>query len=163
MVWHDEAIQIHVHPPTDTQVREYVASRGRHPSGAHAQIPAGEAVSHSFPSEPEGSQQQFHLALRDLDDAPLRQVMEELQQERARREGTTPSLGSPLGQWWGPVGGLDVDLDDGEVTLLQGVGDGDLTSWHSGLQALLKQRRMLVTSSVHLWLTKVRYLKNKHI
>ena len=74
--------------------------------------------------------------------------MEELQQETARREGTAPPLGSPLGWWCGPVGGIDADLDDREVTL-QGGGDGDLVSCHSGSQALLKQWRMLVASYPH--------------
>ena len=60
--------------------------------------------------------------------------MEELKQETERWEGTVPPLGSPLGQWCGPLGGLDVDLGDGEVTL-QGGGDGDLVSQCSGLQA----------------------------
>ena len=36
-----------------------------------------------------------------------------------------PPIGSPLGQWHGPVGGVDADLDDREVTLQEG-GDGDL-------------------------------------
>ena len=144
MVWHDEPIKIHVCPPKGAQVRKYVALRGRPPSGAHAQIPRGEAVSQSSPSEP---QQQFHLVLRDLDDAQIRQVVEELQQETARREGTAPPLGPPLGWWHGPAGGVDSDLDDGEVTL-QGGGDGDLVSQHSGLQGPFKQR-MLVTSSAH--------------
>ena len=74
------------------------------------------------PSSPSKPQQQFHLALRDLDDVQLRQVMEELQQETSKREGTAPPLGSPLHQWWCPVGGLDPDLDDGEVTLQGGMG-----------------------------------------
>ena len=44
-VWHDESIKIHVCPPADTHVREYVASRDRHPSGAQALIMSGEVVS----------------------------------------------------------------------------------------------------------------------
>ena len=81
-VWHDEPIKICVHPPTGARVREYVVSRGRCPSGAPTQILGGEAVSQS---SPRGPQQQFHLVLWDLDDVQLGQVMEELQQETARR------------------------------------------------------------------------------
>ena len=57
--------------------------------------PGRGAVSQSSPSEPQEPKQQFALALRDLDDAQLRQVMEELQQETARSEGTAPPLGHP--------------------------------------------------------------------
>ena len=85
-----------------------------------------------FPVSPvsptlKGTPPQLHLALRDLNDAQLRQVMEDLQQETARKEGAAPPIGSPLGWWWVPVGGVDADLDDGEVTLQMG-GDGDLVS-----------------------------------
>ena len=142
MVGHDEPIRICVHPPMGA---EYMALRSRHPSSAHAQIPGGEVVSQSSLIEP---QQQFHLALRDLEDAQLRQVMEELQQETAGGEGTATLLGTPFGWWQGPVGGLDADLDDGEVTLQRG-GDGDLASQCSSLQAPFKQRGMLVASSAH--------------
>ena len=48
-VWHDEPMKFHVCPPTGTQVREYVAVRGRHPSGTQAQIPVGKVVP-SLPS-----------------------------------------------------------------------------------------------------------------
>ena len=88
------------------------------------------------------------MALRDLDYAQLRQVMEDLWQEAARREGAAPSMGSPLSQWWVSVGGANANLEDREVTL-QG-GNGDLMSHHSSSKALLEQRRMLVASSAHL-------------
>ena len=97
--WHDESIRLCVYPPTSAQVREYMASRSRCPSGTQAPIQSEEGVPKLSPSEPLESWLQFHLALRDLDDVQLRHVMEELQQETARRERTTPPLGSPLGQW----------------------------------------------------------------
>ena len=61
-----------------------MAMRSRHLSSAQAQIPGGEVVSQSSPSEP---QLQFHLAIRDLSDAQLKEVLEDLQLETARREG----------------------------------------------------------------------------
>ena len=118
------------YPPTGTQVREYVAIRGRHPSGALAQIPGGEAVSQSSSSgsyPEEGPLLQPHLAIRDLDDAQLREALEELQLEMARRKGMALPLGSPLGRWWVPAGGGKANLDDGEVALHRGR-DGDLES-----------------------------------
>ena len=96
MVWHDEPIKIHMHLPTDAQVKEYVALRGRHPSGAQTQIPSGEEVPQYSPSEPQGSQPQLHLAIRDLSDAQLREALEELQLKTARREVMAPPLRSPL-------------------------------------------------------------------
>ena len=63
MVWHNEPIKIHIHPPTGAQVREYMALRGRHPSSALTQILGGEAVSQSYPSEAQGPQSQFYLPL----------------------------------------------------------------------------------------------------
>ena len=116
MVWHDEPIKICVHPPMGAQVREYVVLRGRHPSSAQAQMQGGEVVSQSSPSEPWGPQQYFALALRDLDDAQVRQVMEELQQETAKRDGITLRLGSPFSLWHGPAAGVDADLDDRKMT-----------------------------------------------
>ena len=90
MSLHDEPIQICVHQPTGTQGREYVALRGRCPSGTQVQIQGGE-VSQSSPSEPQGPQPQLHMAIRGLDDAQLREALEELLLEMP--------LGSPVGQW----------------------------------------------------------------
>ena len=113
------------------------------------QIPGGEVVSQSSPSEPYpegGPQPQLHLAIRDLDDAQLKEALEDLQLEIARREGMAPPHGSPLGWWWVTVDGGKASLDDGEVAL-QGGGNGDLASQCSSMWAPLEQRRMLVTSS----------------
>ena len=49
--------------------------------------------------------------------------------ETARRERMAPLMESSLGQWQDPMGGVDADMDDGEVTL-QGEGDWDLASQH---------------------------------
>ena len=90
MVWCNEPIKIHVHPPTGVQLGEYIALRDRHPSGAQAQILGGETVSQSSPSELQGSQPQLHLTLRELDNAQVREVVDEMQLETTRREGIAP-------------------------------------------------------------------------
>ena len=72
MAWCDEPIRLHICPPTGTQVREYVALRGKHPYGIKVQPPDVEVVSQSSPSDPQGPWLQPHLAIRDLDDAKLR-------------------------------------------------------------------------------------------
>ena len=77
--------------------------------------------------------------------------MEDIWQEAARREGAAPPRGSPIGWWLAPGGGVDTDFKDEEVTLQEG-GSRDLGSHHSSLQAPLKHKGMLVTSSAHLWL-----------
>ena len=61
----------------------------------------------------------------------------------------SPSDGATYGLVVGPVRGVDAKLEDKEV-FFQGGGDGDPVSCCSSLQAPLKQRRMLVTSSAHL-------------
>ena len=43
--WHDKPIRLHIHPPTNTKVRDYIAVRGRCPSGAHVWIPGEEVMS----------------------------------------------------------------------------------------------------------------------
>ena len=59
-----------------------------------------------------GPPPQFHMVLRDLDDAQLRQVMEDIWKEAARRESTAPPRGSPQvssftqlhnTSWWQPL------------------------------------------------------------
>ena len=123
MVWHDEPIKLYICQPTDAQISAYIAARGGHPSCTPVKNPGLEVISQSSPcaSHPEEEPQpQLHLAIRDLDDSQLRQAMEELQWDAARREGTVPPLGSLLGQWLVPVGGVMTDLDDGEVTLQRG-------------------------------------------
>ena len=124
MMWHNKPIRHCIHPPTSTQVREYVAVRGRCPSSAQTQTLVEEVVSQSPPISPilKGAPPWFHMTLNDTQ---LRQVMEDLQQEAARREGAAPPVGSPLGQWSVPAGEVDANLEDGEMTL-QGGGDGDL-------------------------------------
>ena len=86
-----------------------------------------------------------------LDDAQLWEVLDEIKLETARREGMAAPLMSPLGQWHGPAGGVDANLDDGEVNLQGGRwwGPSELAQWPTGP---LKQRRILVTSSAYSWL-----------
>ena len=43
----DEPVRLHIHPPTGTEVREYVTARGRHPSKAQSQALGEEVVSQS--------------------------------------------------------------------------------------------------------------------
>ena len=83
----------------------------------------GEVVHQSSPSKPQVSQPQLNLAIRDLIDAQLREVLDVIQLETARSEEMVSPCRSPLGQWHGPVGGVDADLDNGEV-ILQGRGMG---------------------------------------
>ena len=58
-----------------------------------------------------------------------------------------PPLGSTLGRWQVPAGVGNDNLSNGEKGLQRG-GDWDLVSQHSGLWVPLKQRRIVVTSSV---------------
>ena len=83
------------------------------------------------------------MNLRDLTDAQLRQVMEDIWQEAARRERAAPPMESPLGQWEVPVGGVDTDLDGGSGPLRgREWGPSKPSQWPT---VPLKQR-MLVTS-----------------
>ena len=94
--WCDEPIRPCIDPPRGKQVREYMATRGRCHSGTKAQMLGGMVVAQSSLSEshPEGGPQlQLHLSIRDLNDAHLRQELEELHLETARREGMAPLLG----------------------------------------------------------------------
>ena len=93
MVWHNEPIKIHGHPPMGTQVREYMALRGRCPSFAQVQILGGEVVSQSSPSEPQGAWLQLHLAIRDLNDTQLREAIGRIPAGNSKEGGNgTPTL-----------------------------------------------------------------------
>ena len=120
MAWHDEPIRLHIHPPTNTHLRDYVAVRGRHPSGTQTPTPGREVVSQSPPSNPHPQKRplpQFCMALRDLGVAQIRQLMEDLQQEAAHRELTASPIDPPLGHWRPPAGGINTNVDNEEVTL----------------------------------------------
>ena len=60
--------------------------------------------------------------------------MEDIWQESVRKKGAAVPMGSSLGQWWVPVGAVDADLEDGEVTLKGGMGQGpcELLQWPAG-------------------------------
>ena len=42
MAWHDEPIKLHMHPPSTTHQRAYVAGRNACPSGTQSLTPEGE-------------------------------------------------------------------------------------------------------------------------
>ena len=65
-VWHGESIKVHVCPSAGAQVREYVTSRSRYPSGVQTPILSGEVLTQLSPSEAQESWQQFNLALGTL-------------------------------------------------------------------------------------------------
>ena len=143
-------IKIHVHPPTGAQVRGYVALRGRHPSVAQAQIPSGEVVCQSPPSEPQQSQLQFHLAIRDLRCCPTQGNVGWNPAGKSQEGGDgIPNYGSPLVWWHGPVGGADADLDEWGSDLFKGKGEGDLASWYSGTQGPPQDRGGYWSPSQH--------------
>ena len=147
MAWHNKPIKLCVCPSTSTQAREYMAVMASTPLAPKPQAQVGRCC----PGLPlvtptlKGTPPQFHMAPRDLNDAQLRQVMEDIWQKAARREGAAPPRGSPIGQWWASAGGVDPDFEDEEVTL-QG-GPGKLPQQPAGP---LKQMMMLVTPSAYL-------------
>ena len=91
------------------------------------------------------------MALRDLADAQLRQLMEDLCQKVVQRDLTMSPIGPPSGHLRAPAGGVDTNLEDEEVNL-QGGRDGDPMSCCNGPQAPLVQGRMLAASSAQLQL-----------
>ena len=64
------------------------------------------------------------MALRDLGDAQLWQLMEDLWQEVAHRELSVSPRSPPLGCWRTPMGNRDPNVEDEEVTFLGGRGWG---------------------------------------
>ena len=126
MAWHDEPIRLCICPPTNTYLRDYVAVRGRCPSGTQPLTPGRKVVSKPPPRSPHLEERPlppFHMAFRDLGDVQLRQLMEDLWQEAAQRDLAMYPIGPPLGHWRAPAGGTDVNLEDEDVTL-QGEGMG---------------------------------------
>ena len=99
MAWHDKPIRLHTHPLTNTHLRDYVAVRGTCPSSTPTLTPGGEIV----PSLPlvnptlKIGPPQFQMAIRDLGDAQLRHLMEDLWQEATHRELNVSSTCPPLG------------------------------------------------------------------
>ena len=47
MAWYNESTRLHSCPPTNAHLRDYVAARGRCPSGTHTLSPGREVVSQS--------------------------------------------------------------------------------------------------------------------
>ena len=58
--------------------------------GARPGGTGGSSVSPSEPHPKDGPHPQLHLPIRDLNDAHLRRILEELQMETARREEWLP-------------------------------------------------------------------------
>ena len=95
--------------PSNAHVRVFVAVRDGCPSGAHTVTPDREEVPQPSPSNPQldgRTPHQYQMDLRDLGDAQLRQVMENLCQEVSLRElnespqgPTIGSLGKLNGKW----------------------------------------------------------------
>ena len=86
MAWCEEPIKLCTSPPSTAHLRAYIAGRNACPLGTQSPTPEGEEVSWSPPSNlhPEGrAPHQFHMALGDLGDAHLWQLMEDLQQQVA--------------------------------------------------------------------------------
>ena len=78
------------------------------------------------PSDPHSDKRppcQFHMDLRDLGDAQLRQLIEDFWQEGAQGELNASPIGPSLGCWRTPAWGGDPGVEDKEVTL-QGGGMG---------------------------------------
>ena len=124
MELHDKPIRLCIHPPTNTHLRDYVAVREGCPSGTQTPTTGREVVSQSLPSKThleESPPTQFHMAFRDLGDAQLRQLMEDLWQGAAQRDLTVSPIGPPLGHCRAPTAGVDANLGDEKVTL-QGEG-----------------------------------------
>ena len=74
------------------------------------------------------------MALGDLGDAQLWQLMEDLWQEAALRDLTMSPIGPPLDHWMAPARSVDTNLEDYEVTLWgRGWGPNELPTWPTGL------------------------------
>ena len=151
IVWHNEPIKLHVHPPTNTQAREYVAARGQCPSGTQALGWGREVVSQSplVTFTLKGASPQFHIGPQRPQWCPIKASYGGYPAAGSKKGSTAPPRGSPIWCQWAPAKGVDTDFEDEEMTL-QGGGVVDLASHHNGPQGPLKQRRMLVTSSAHL-------------
>ena len=110
---------------------------GIYPSGTQTPIPGRDVVSWLSPSNPHPEERPlppFQMALRDLGDAQLRQLMEDLQQKAGHRELIASLIGPPLDCWRTPASDVDANLEDEEGTF-PGGGDGDLVSCHCSLWA----------------------------
>ena len=86
--WHNEPIKIHVCPPTGKGV---CGLNGQMPlwcSGADLKGVGGPQTS---PSEPQESWPQLHLAIRDLNNSQLRELLDEIQLETVRGRDGTPN------------------------------------------------------------------------
>ena len=82
MAWHEEPIRLHSSPPSTTHLWAYIAGRDGCPSSTQSSTPYREEVPQSPPSNPHldgRAPHQYHMDLWALEDAQLRQLMEDLQ------------------------------------------------------------------------------------
>ena len=125
-VWWGELVMLHILPLKGGQVREYVARRGIHPSGAHMHMQGRGVGIQPLPSMPnpdkglseaQASTLQAELTrdVQDFDKCQLEDVLEALQTEMAWRERDVSLLGSLWGNPRGPGHGSEAVTDDGEV------------------------------------------------
>ena len=105
MVWGGEPIVLCILPPKGRQVREYIATRGSHPSGAQTHVQGrGDSIwpLPTVPSlgkwllEAQASMPWVELTrdAQDLNSDQLQVAPEALQTEMAQRETYTPPVGS---------------------------------------------------------------------
>ena len=119
----DYPVRLHTRPPTAAQIQDYIAMRDRCTPGAPAPTPQGDLIPPPLPSD-RGTWPQFHLAIWDLDDAQLWEVLPEVCLETARREVIAPQVGLPVGLCEGPGGGANPGIIAGEVPLSEEKGWG---------------------------------------
>ena len=96
--WQEAPVKLCSSPPSSTHLRAYIAGRNACPSGTQSLTPEGEEVPGSPPRNPQPDGRapcQFHMALGDLGDAQLWQLMEDLWQEVAHRELNVPLRAQP--------------------------------------------------------------------
>ena len=105
----------------------------------------------SKPNVDDGPQTELTRDIQDLDDDQLWEVLEALQTETARREGTAPPCRLLQANLRVPGSGGEADMDNREVGLSEGW-DGDMVSPCSGQQVPLRPMQMSAVSAAFSWL-----------
>ena len=146
-VWWGEPIMLFILPPQDRKLRQYVTVKSSHQSGTPTHVQGGGVGTQPLPSMPSldkglleaqtpMSQEELTRDVQDLDDDELWELLEALQTETTRREGTGSPLGSPQGNQWGPGVTVRPKLRMGKWT--PNGRDGGMSNLHIGLQAPLR-------------------------
>ena len=133
VVWCSDPIVLCIRSASTKQVRDYIAVRSSHHSGASAQAPDEGMETQPPPSElsrDDGLQMTLAKDIQELDDDQLLEVLEAIQFEMARREGATILHVLALADIWIPMDGGETSMTYGGVGL-EGGGDGKLSSPHS--------------------------------